>query len=327
MARFNIKHPLVIVLLLIIIVVGAWLVISKTTSNKIEQAFEQWLVANELQENLTWESLETGPKDTLKLGQAKIYDESKALLFTAEEININHYKTSDDVLEVDLAFKKLVDVESKVFQKPLTSYFADANLDAPDSIDVFWKMSLNRQTQRAFFNPVIELPEFMRLGLQLDTDSPEIYQKFATLLNDFDGFKQYGVFNLIPHAGTVKLKQLVLDIEDMGGMVQLQESLKQSTLSGDSTPELDKQREALWQRRLAESRMECFHDGSLAAILQNHRQACDHLIDFMGAKKQTIQLKITATKAISLEEAMLAGMMGLTVETLLAKYEANVVIE
>ena len=47
----------------------------------------------------------------------------------------------------------------------------------------------------------------------------------------------------------------------------------------------------------------------------------------MSAKKQAIQLKITATNAISLEETMLAGMMGLSIEMLLAKYEAKVVIE
>lgn len=327
MTKSTIKSPFIIIVLLIIIVVGAWFAISKTTSNKVEQAFEAWLVTHNLQENLTWESLETSAKDSLKLRQAKIYDEEQVLLFTAEEININHYTESAELIEVDLDVKKLVDVEAKVFQTQLTSYFADATLAAPDSIDVFWKMTLNKQAQRAFFNPVIELPEFMRLGLQLDTDSPEIYQKFTALLNDFDGFEQHGVFNLIPHAGSVKLNRLVLAIEDLGGMVQLQDSLKRSTLSGESTLELDRQREALWQRRLAESRMECYHDGSLAAVLQNHQQACDNLIDFMGAKKQTIQLKITATKAISLEDAMLAGMVGLTVESFLAKYEANVVIE
>ena len=167
-------------------------------------------------------------------------------------------------------------------------------------------------------------------NIALSGKDNEISLSVAETLNNIagiDGFEKYGVFNLIPHAGSVKLKQVVLDIEDLGGMSQLQESLKQSMLLGESTPEFDQEREALWQNRLAESRMDCLHDGSLAVILQNHQQACESLIDFMGAKKSAIQLKITATKAISLEEVMLAGMMGLSIEMLLAKYDAKVLIE
>ena len=327
MARFKIKYPLIIVLLLIILVVGAWLVISKTTSNKVEQAFEQWLVANDLQESFTWESLEASSNDTIKLKQVNIYDEGQALLLTAEEFNINHYKESDELIEVDLNFKQLVDVKAKVFQPQLMSYFVEANLNAPDAINVFWKMSLNKKAQRAFFNPVIELPEFMRLGLQLDTDSPEVYQIFATLLNDFDGFKQYGVFNLIPHTGGIKLTQLILDIDDLGGMKQLENSLKASAIRGDPSPEIDQQREAIWAQHLADSKIECFHDHSFARVMDNHQKACEILFDFMDGKRQTIRLKIIATKDITLEEAMLAGMMGLTVEMLLTKYKAQVVIE
>ncbi|CAM5212577.1 hypothetical protein OURE66S_03905 [Oligella ureolytica] len=327
MAKSKLKPPFIIILLLLIFIIGGWFVISKTASNKVEQELEQWLVANNLQENLTWESLEASSTGTAKLGQVNIYDQGQVLLATAEELTINHYTKSNDVTEVDLDVRKLVDVKGELFQTQLNSYFADANLEAPHSIDLSWKMSLNKKLQSAFFNPVIELPGFMRLGLQLTTDSPEIYQKFMALLTDLDGFEEHGVFNLIPHAGNVKLNQLDFDVKDLGGMAQLQESLKKSMILGGSTPEFDKQREALWENRLAGSRMECYHDGSLAVVLQNHQQACDSLIDFMGSKKQAIQLKITATKAISLEEAMLAGMMGLSVEMLLAKYEAQVVIE
>lgn len=327
MAKSKLKHPFIIILFAMIVAAAAYFVYSKTTSNKVEGELEQWLALNNLHENLTWETLETSPKAVAKLGQVRIYDNAHKLLLIAEELSINHYKENADVLEVDLEAKKLIDVEAKIFQRQLSRYFADANLEAPDAIDLSWKMALNKQLQSAFFNPVIELPEFMRLGLQLKTDSPEIYQQFVALLNDVDGFEKYGVFNLIPHAGSVKLKQVVLDIEDLGGMAQLQESLKQAMLIGESTPEFEQEREALWQGRLADSRMDCLHDGSLAVILQNHQQACDSLIDFMGAKKSALQLKITATKAISLEEVMLAGMMGLSIEMLLAKYEAKVVIE
>lgn len=327
MAKSKLKYPFIIILLLIILIIGGWFVISKTASNKVAQELEQWLVANDFQENLTWESLEASSKGTAKLGQVSIYDQEQVLLATAEELTINHYTKSNDVTEVDLNVRKLVDVKGELFQVQLNSYFADANLEAPHSIDLSWKMSLNKKLQSAFFNPVIELPGFMRLGFQLTTDSPSVYQKFTALLTDLDGFEEHGVFNLIPHAGSVQLNQLVLDVEDLGGMAQLQGSLKQSMIPGGPTSQLDKQREALWQSRLASSRMDCFHDGSLAVVLKNHQQACDSLIDFMGSKKQVLQLKITATKAISLEEAMLAGMMGLTLETFLAKYEAQVVIE
>ena len=326
MNKSKLTYP-VIILLLIILVIGGWFVISNVTSNKVEEAFEQWLLSNNLQENLTWDSLEAKPKGVATLAQVKVYDNAATLLLSADELIINHYKANDDVMEVDLQVKKLVDVEGTFFQNQLNRYFDEARLETPDSINVSWTMSLNQKSQRAFLNPAIELPKFMRLGLQLKTDSPEVYQAFIALLNDPDGFANYGVFNLIPHAGSVKLNQVILDIEDLGGMEQLQESLKQSMIAGESTPETDKRREALWQSRLADARMDCLHDGSLSVVLQNHQQACDRLMDFMNAKKQGIQLKITATKAISLEETMLAGMMGLSVEMLLAKYEAKVVIE
>ena len=327
MVNSKINNPFVIFLLLIVLAAAGWLALSKTTSHTVEHELKQWLVENNLQDKLTWQDLAASPKGTAKLRDVKIHDDEQRILFTAEELNLNHYKKTSDVFELDFTFKKLVDVRNQFFQQHLNEYFADAGLNAPQAIDLSWKISLDSKAQSASFNPMIELPELMRLGLELRTDSPEVYQQFVALLNDIKGFEEHGLFNIIPHAGSIRLNSLVLNIEDKGGMGQLQQSLKESTLLGESTPELDQQREELWQLRLAESRKDCGHDQSFALVIQNQRLACESLINFMSGQKESIQLKITATHAISLENAMLAGMMGLSIERLLAQYEAVVVIE
>lgn len=327
MSKSILKNPFVIILLLIVFVAAGWFSLSKTTSHMAEEELQQWLVENELDDKVSWTEFEASPTGLAKLKELRIQDGEQALLFTAEEFHLKGYKESADTFELDFELTQLVDVTENFFQNHLSRYFDSAEFDVPKAIDFSWQMRLDNQSESAFFNPVFKLPEFMHLGLELNTDSPEIHKEFGELLGAGENFKENGIFNLIPLAGHMQLNRLVVTIEDKGGMAQLQHSLKQSAVPGDSSPEIEQQRSEFWERRLAHSKMSCFHDRSFGLVIRDQQKACERLIDFMSGNSKVIRLKITATKPIRLEEAMLAGMMGLSAEMLLAKYEAKVEIE
>lgn len=328
MAKSKLRNPFISILLLVVIAGVAWFFVNKTISQKAEQELQHFLVQNNLQDKLTWGQLEAGPTGKAKLKEVKIHDDDKSLLFTAEEFNLNHYKESADLFEIGFDFKHLVDVRGDVFQSHINNYFADLDMAAPQSLDVAWHMTLDGPAQQSTFKPTVILADFLKVDAELNTDSPAVYLQMAQLLSEQAATEEeLNVFSLLTLANTIKLQDLTLVLEDKGGMQPLKESLKKKELPGESTADLEQQREALWQSRLEESREDCLNDQSFALVAADKTKACNTLFSFMDTQSESVKIKIAVAKAISIEEIMMAALMGADTDTFLQEYEPTVVIE
>ena len=327
MVKSKLRNPLIIIVLLAVVVVAAWFFVQKTSSRKAEQELEQFLVKNNLQDKLTWTKLETSLRGQAKIKEVKLLDEDKNLVFTAEEFNLNHYKENADILEIGFDFKNLVDVKGDVFQNHINDYFADLDVDVPQSLDVAWHMTLDGPAQRSTFKPTVLLPGFVQVDAELNTDSLAAYIQMSTVLSESAGEAEIDVMSLMALGKNIKLQDVSFALVDKGGMLFLKESLKKTELPGESTAELEQQREELWKNRLEEAKQACLNDHNFALVVADKVKACNTLFDFMDTKSNSLKVKIAVVKPVSIEEIVIAVLMGADTEKFLKELEPSIVIE
>ena len=101
MSKSILKNPFIIILLLMVLVVAGWFSLSKTTPHMTEAEWQQWLVENKLDDNVSWAEFDASPTGMAKLKELRIQDGEQALLFTAEEFHLKRYRESADAFEVD----------------------------------------------------------------------------------------------------------------------------------------------------------------------------------------------------------------------------------
>jgi hypothetical protein len=325
----TLRNALIMLLVAIVIGVGGWYFLSGTSSRIAEQEVEQFLVKNNLQNKLTYSKIEATPTGKAKVKGVNLIDDEGDLVFTADEFNLTNYKETEDVFEIDFDFVNLVDVKGDKFQNELDKTFEDMDVVIPKSIDLAWSMQLDNNKQSSNFKPTVVIPNLFKIDFELNADSPSAFMQAIGMLNDAANSvdKEIDMLSLLNLASVIKLQDFSLTIENKGAMKPAIQAFKQQMLPGDSTPELEKQRQEFWDSHVKDTREECLSSESFALMSTNATKACDKIIDFMEAKTDKMRLKVALETPITIEELMMLALMGFSDDNFLLESKPTIEID
>lgn len=315
MAKSKFKNPLIIILVIAVVAIAAWYFLSNTVNKKAEEHLEQYLIENNLQDRLKWESLEASPTGSANLKNVTFLDENGELFLTADELNLLHFKQDENVLETKAEIKGLVDVQGIALQDALDDLYEQVGIPAAKSIDIAWEMKLDNTQQTSYMMSDVLLPNLFSVQSEINADSPEQIRALAKMsnnssLNENGELSEEDLAGLMSLMSDVKIHGVNIGLVEKGGIERLRQDIFASELSDDADNLSPEQLNTEIEQAIAEAREVCLNEPQLANVLTNQETACNKTMDFLSGSSEALKVKIATAKPFSLDEIVLMAMMG-----------------
>lgn len=325
MAKSKFKNPLVIIFVLAIIAIAAWFFLSNTVNKKAEEQLQQYLVDNNLEGKLKWESLDASPTGTATLKNVSFLDDQGDVLMTAEEFLLKRYKEDETILETEVEIKRLVEVKQLGLQEALNDLYELIDTPSPNYIDLKWEVSLDNNKQKSYMRSVALLPELIEIESEITGDSPAKIRELSALTASSynpENANQQELMELYAALGEVQIKSLTVGLQDKGAIEKLRYEF--FTVDGLADPETQ---EAQLEEEVANATARCINEPDLDVLVKNTEAACNKLMSFLEGSDDDIKFKLSIDKPQSINDIMMMAFMGLDAVSFAKEYGLEVEVK
>lgn len=325
MAKSKFKNPLVIIFVLAIIAIAAWFFLSNTVNKKAEEQLQQYLVDNNLEGKLKWESLDASPTGTATLKNVSFLDDQGDVLMTAEEFLLKRYKEDETILETEVEIKRLVEVKQLGLQEALNDLYELIDTPSPNYIDLKWEVSLDNNKQKSYMRSVALLPELIEIESEITGDSPAKIRELSALTASSynpENANQQELMELYAALGEVQIKSLTVGLQDKGAIEKLRYEF--FTVDGLADP---KTQEAQLEEEVANATARCINEPDLDVLVKNTEAACNKLMSFLEGSDDDIKFKLSIDKPQSINDIMMMAFMGLDAVSFAKEYGLEVEVK
>lgn len=330
MAKSKLRNPFIIVLVIALIGVAAWYFLSNTVNKKAEEQLQLFLIENNLQDQVKWESLEASPSGTASLKKVSFIDTEGELFMTAEELHLKHFKQDEMVLETEVEVKGLVDVSGLAFQEQFNGVYELVGLESPNYIDLSWQINLDNTQQKSVMNSDILFPELFVVETEIITDNPEKIRELSKLVNESAGLEEPSeteILALFDMMSDIKIQNLNIGLVEKGGVEKLRHEFIKSELDVEAEAIESEQGQELLAQEIATGREECLREAELGVVLKDQESACNRIFDFISGTDDAIKFKASLAKPVSFDEILMYSLMGVGPEVMVEEYGLSVEVE
>lgn len=328
-AKSKFRNPFII-LVIAVIAIAAWYFLSNTVNKKAEEYLQQYLVENNLQDRVKWESLEASPTGSANLKKVTFLDEKGELFLTAEEFNLTHFKQDENVLETKAEIKGLIDVQGIAFQEGLNLLYEKVDVTPSNAIDLDWEIKLDNTQQTSYMRSDVLLPNLFSVETELNADSPETIREISKMSNrSFDSgeMSEQDLAALMALVSKVKVHGITVGVVEKGGVEKLRYEMMASEFSDDIDNLSPEQLNTEFEREIAEARATCINESELSAVLNDQEAACNKVMDFLLGSSQAVKVKASTVKPFSFDEILMMTMMGAGPEIYAKEFGLSIDVE
>ncbi len=290
---------------LVVVAAAAWFGANYYVKTQIEEKLNAYLVENNMQNNVTWGSL-----DATVMGNASLHDvkvvrkDDPAKFFTIKEVTVHDLQTDGDDKKVDFAFSGLADeTGSSPFRAALTEQASQLGYDTLPLMDGRIKGSLNEKQDTLDYDATLQQPDVGNFNLVLKAD------KIARLINTIrtrDEELKSNPLLLISELSPVTVRELNVKFDDAGLMprvVNVQQGV--APVDGKPTPE---QKQA-FEARLDKSEADCRQQAPALGVAEPEA-VCTAISRFMKNDAKTLVISASPTPPLQLMSFVMQTQMG-----------------
>lgn len=290
---------------LVVVAAAAWFGANYYVKTQVEEKLNTYLVENDMQNNVTWGSL-----DATVLGNASLHDvkvvrkDDPAKFFTIKDVIVHDLQTDSEDKKVDFAFSGLADeTGNSPFRAALTEQAGQLGYDTLPLMDGRIKGSLNEKQDTLDYDATLKQPEVGNFNLVLKAD------KIARLINTIRTRDQELKSNpllLISELSPVTVRELNVKFDDAGLMprvVNVQQGV--APVDGKPTPE---QKQA-FEARLEQSEAECRQQAPGLGVAEPEA-VCTAISRFMKNDAKTLVISANPTPPLQIMSFVMQTQMG-----------------
>ena len=289
----------------VVVAAVAWFGANYYAKTQVEEKLSAYLVQNDMQDNVTWGSL-----DASILGNASLHDvkvvrkDDPARFFTIKNVTVHDLDTGTDDKKVDFSFSGLADeTGSSPFRAALMEQAAQLGYENLPLLDGRIKGTLNEKQDTTDYNVTFSQPEVGNLNVVLKAD------KIVELINTVrtrEEELQSNPLLLISALSPVTIRQLDIKFDDGGLMprvVNVQHGV--APVDGKPTP----QQKQAFEARLAKSESDCLQQAPTLGIAEPEG-VCTAVSRFMKNEAKSLNVTASPTPPLQLMTFVMQTQMG-----------------
>jgi len=288
-----------------VVAAAAWFGANYYAKTQIEEKLNAYLVENDIQNNVTWGSL-----DASILGNASLHDvkvvrkDDPAKFFTIKNVTVHDLQTGSDDKKVDFAFSGLADeTGNSPFRAALMEKAGQLGYDSLPLLDGRVKGTLNEKQDTSDYDVTLNQPEVGNINLVLKAD--KIVELVNTVRTREEELKSNPLL-LISALSPVTIRQLNVKFDDAGLMprvVKVQQGV--APVEGKPTAQ---QKEA-FDARLAKSESDCRQQAPTLGIA-DPESVCTAVSRFMKNEAKSLNVLASPNPPLQLMTFVMQTQMG-----------------
>ncbi|MFA5703882.1 MAG: hypothetical protein WC982_10250 [Advenella sp.] len=262
---------------------AAWYGGNKLAQGKVEEELKAFLVKNNLQDNVLWESLDANVSGTGSMSNVKIIDkQNPAHYFTFRKVILNDLENTDKVQKIDISFQGFADETGKSpIGKVSDSRLADLGYTELPEVNGSLKVSLDSSTDRSSYEISIDQPEVANFGVKLDAN------KIAGLLEQVRTNAeavQQNPMAVLPFLAPVSINSLSFNIDDKGLVKRVIAKEKGVAFGEQPTPAQD----ATYEAKMLQQKEACMKQGAVVFGENKTEASCDAVYKYVTNQKNSL---------------------------------------
>lgn len=281
-----------------VLVIGAgiaWFGGNQLAKGKAEEELKAFLAENNLQDYVTWESLDASVGGTATLANVKVVNQQNPARFiTFQQVFLNKFDNSENNKEIDISFVGLADESgnSPVGQLSMQK-LAELGYDRLPHINGAVKVQLDLVTDRSGYQFRIDQPGVANFGINIDAN------KINALLQHINANKAALANNgmaLLQPLSAVSINSLSITVEDKGLVQHIIAKEKGGAPGAKTSVEQDKAYEAKMQQQ----KQTCVQQGVVLFGETKAEASCDAIYKYVTSQKNGLSIAMNPTPALQI---------------------------
>lgn len=281
-----------------VLVIGAgvaWFGGNQLAKGKAEEELKAFLAENNLQDYVTWESLDASVGGTATLANVKVVNQQNPSRFiTFQQVFLNKFDNSENNKEIDISFVGLADESGNSPVGQLSRQkLAELGYDRLPHINGAVKVQLDLVTDRSGYQFRIDQPGVANFGINIDAN------KINALLQHINANKAALANNgmvLLQPLSAVSINALSITVEDKGLVQHIIAKEKGGAPGAKTSVEQDKAYEAKMQQQ----KQTCVQQGVVLFGETKAEASCDAIYKYVTSQKSGLSIAMNPTPALQI---------------------------
>lgn len=262
---------------------AAWYGGNKLAQGKVEEELKAFLVQNNLQDNVFWESLEANVSGTGSMTNVKIVDkQNPAHYYTFRKVVLKDIENTEKVQKIDISFQGFADeTGNSPIGKVSDNRLAELGYTELPQVNGSLKIDFDSAVDRSLYEISIDQPEVANFGVKLDAN------KIAVLLEQINANAE-GIRNnplsVLPLLAPVSINSLSFNIDDKGLVKRVIAKEKGVSWGEKPTPAQD----ATYEAKMLQQKEACMKQGVVVFGESKTETACDAVYKFVTNQKNSM---------------------------------------
>ncbi len=262
---------------------AAWFGGNKLAQGKVEEELKAFLVQNNLQDNVFWDSLSANVGGTGSMTNVKIIDkQNPAHYFTFRKVILTDLENTENHQKLDIAFEGFAD---ETGQSPIgkvsESKLAELGYTKLPEVNGKLKVNVDSATDRSSYEISIDQPEVANFGVKFDAN--KISGLLEQIRNNAEQV-QGNAMALLPFLAPVSINSLSFDIQDKGLVERVIAKEKGVTWGEKSSPAQD----AAYNAKMLQQKEDCLKQGAVVFGESKTEASCDAVYKYVTNQKNRI---------------------------------------
>ena len=289
----------------VVIAAAAWFGGNHYAKTRVEKQINTYLAQHQMQDKVTWGSLDASILGTASMRDVKIIQKDDASrFFTIRRLQVHELDTGSDSKKVDFEFTGLADQTGASPVKAILAEKAgELGYDTLPLLDGRVKAMLNEKADTSDYDVTFKQQEVGNLEVVLKAD------RIAAVVDAFRNKGEELKVNpllLISALNPVILREVKVNFDDGGIMpriVAVQKGV--APVGGKPTPEQD----ALFERHMSQAREDCRRQ-SPAMGIEDAENVCTAVSRFMQNETPNLRVSATPNPPLQLMTFVMQSQMG-----------------
>lgn len=274
---------------------AAWYGGNKLAQGKVEEELKAFLVKNDLQDNVFWESLDANVSGTGSMSNVKLVNkQNPAHYFTFSKVILNDLENTEKVQKIDISFEGFADETGKSpIGKVSDNRLADLGYTELPKVNGSLKVSFDSSTDRSMYEISIDQPELVSFGVKLDAN------KIGGLLEQVRANSQAIQQNpmaVLPFLAPVSINSLSFNIDDKGLVKRVIAKEKGAALGEAPTPAQN----ATYEAKMLQQKEACMKQGAIVFGVNKTEASCDAIYKYVTNQKDSLSFAMNPTPPFEL---------------------------
>ncbi|WKU20551.1 hypothetical protein [Advenella alkanexedens] len=274
---------------------AAWYGGNKLAQGKVEEELKAFLVQNNLQDNVFWESLEANVSGTGSMTNVKIVDkQNPAHYYTFRKVVLKDIENTEKVQKIDISFQGFADeTGNSPIGKVSANRLADLGYTELPKVNGSLKVSFDSSTDRSMYEISIDQPELASFGVKLDAN------KIGGLLEQVRANSQAIQQNpmaVLPFLAPVSINSLSFNIDDKGLVKRVIAKEKGAALGDAPTPAQN----ATYEAKMLQQKEACMKQAAIVFGVNKTEASCDAIYKYVTNQKDSLSFAMNPTPPFEL---------------------------